>query len=380
MTHILKMPKLSDTMKEGVLVKWLISEGEAIQRGDPLLEVETDKATMEIESPQKGFLLKVFFQPTDRVPLGANLAVIGKKDENWESILEEKIDESLKKPSLEKPISSPKIPPPHQVSNRSLKASPYAKKVAQNEGVDLNNIQGTGPQGRILARDVLKEASSSGKNQEKTTVQTLTPMRETIARRLQESVRTIPHFYLKVIINPQNLIKLKKEHQAYKVTINDTMNYFVAKVIRHHPLIRSTFENQKIITANRFHLSFALSVPDGLITPVIFDADQLSLPELSQKTKKIIQKGKEKKLTVQELTSGHFTTSNLGNLGIAEFTSIINPPQVAILSIGALSETDQKMIVTLGCDHRVIDGSIGALFLKDLKETIENPLFLTKFI
>lgn len=387
MGTLIVMPKLSDTMKEGVIVSWLKKEGEEVQRSEPLLEVETDKAVMEVEAPTKGFLLKRFFSEQERVPLGEPLAIIGEKKEKWESILEHHKKDKIK--ARTNPESLPKEkrdsknkPKTPQKTSSSPKASPYARKLAQEAQISLEGVFGSGPNGRILARDVTSLQSPSSSIASKHSVKPLSLMRQRIAQKMVESIQSIPHFYLKTSFQAENLLNLQKKLKTEQnhLSLNDCFNYFVAKVLKHHPLLRSFIQNDSLHTPPFLNLAFAVSLEEGLMTPIIQKADQLSLEELSLISQSLIEKSHKNRLSPDEIHSGHFTTSNLGSLGIEEFTSIIQPPQVAILSIGTISKDDFTCRLTLGCDHRLIDGATGARFLKDLQKVLEDPAFLLRFL
>ena len=437
MATIIEMPKLSDTMSVGTLVQWHKKVGDVVTNGDILAEVETDKATMELENFDDGTLLEIFVQAGDEVPIGSPLAAIGDAGEKVEipvvpktEITETKKDiVGTEKPEVnvgkEEALSPGKAEsaeiaevkkdlPKDTLSDKRMRVSPLAKKIAQEQSIDLNKITGSGPHGRITKADVLQtskvtgdiETISTPPSPEPRKIDTSTQdslkdktipvskMRSIIAKRLLESKNTIPHFYLQKEINALplknaraainlKLAQLSKENVT-KISINDLILKACAETIKLVPEINSSWGENEIRYHGGIHLAFGVAVEDGLVTPVVRNADQLSLEGLSIEAKGLISKARTKKLMPDEMSGSTFTVSNLGMFGIDFFSGIINPPNAAILSIGASVkkpvvdatgniQAGETMILGLSCDHRLVDGAIGANFLKFLAETLENP-------
>ena len=405
------MPLLSPSMTEGTLVKWIKKEGDAVKSGEVLAEVETDKATMDLEAFDSGILRKILISEGARVPVQTRIGIIGTKDE--------KIDESA--PASAAPVAAPakkeeaKAPAasaaPASVvtapsSTGRVKASPLAKKVAQEKGVNIATLTGTGPGGRIVKKDVLGAsangyASSGGSSIyprgpiAKEGVQKLTTMRSVIAKRLLESKTQIPHFYLEIEVDAKPLLDLRaqlndslgKLNPPVKLSLNDFVLKAAAEAVRRVPAVNASFEGDAIRQFGDVQLSFAVAIPDGLITPIIREAQNKSLIQISGEAKSLAGKAKEGKLKPEEFQGGTFTVSNLGMLGIDRFSAIINPPQASILAIGnivkkpVVGPNDEIVVghrqsITLSCDHRVVDGAVGAAYLKELRELIEKPALL----
>ena len=421
MATVMEMPKLSDTMKEGAVARWLKKEGEKVTAGVPVVEIETDKATMEFESPATGTLLKVIVGDGGTCELNAPIAVIGKPEEKWEEAVaaytaKKKGGAAKAAPAVgsAKPSapaasapSADSAPAPQAASTSNagpIKASPLAKRVAADKGVDLSQISGSGPNGRIIVRDLENVNSASGSatagassaaafavaagpEMEK---MHLSMMRKTIARRLTESVTQAPHFFLTVSINMGGILAWRKDTVAKlpdekKFSVNDLLVFIVARALKRHLAINSSWQTDYIAQYNSVHMGVAVALPGGLVTPVVRHADKLNIFQIAQKTKELIKLARDGKLAPEEYQGGTFTISNLGMSGIEEFTAIINPPQAAILAVGATVPTpvvdakgnvvvEQRMKVTLSCDHRVIDGAVGSEFLKTLKQFLEDPV------
>jgi pyruvate dehydrogenase E2 component (dihydrolipoamide acetyltransferase) len=413
MATVMEMPKLSDTMKEGAVARWLKKEGEKVTAGHPVVEIETDKATMEFESPASGTLIKIIVGDKQTCDLNAPIAVIGKADENWQEALDKYSAKKKGGAAAPAKASAPAAAtsttvaaaPSASVTPTStldrLRASPLAKRVAADKGIDLRSIQGSGPNGRIVVRDVENltggAATSSvavpgfsaapAAEMEKVP---LSMMRKTIARRLVESTSTAPHFYLTISINMGPLLAWRKAtiakvSEAEKFSVNDLIVFLVSRALRKHPNINSSWQNDFIAQYNSVHMGVAVALPAGLVTPVVRHADKLSLVQIAQKNRELIKLARDGKLQPDDYSGGTFTISNLGMSGIEEFTAIINPPQAAILAVGSTVatpvvnedgdvEVEQRMRVTLSCDHRVIDGAQGAEFLKTLKTYFEDPM------
>ena len=405
------MPLLSPSMTEGTLVKWLKKEGDVIKSGDVLAEVETDKATMDLEAFDSGILRKILISEGAKVPVQSRIGIIGTKDE--------KIDESAPAaPAESKEASAPtakaeaKAPAPVAAtataapSGGRIKASPLAKKIAAEKGVSLSTLAGTGPGGRIVKNDVLNAPanghSSGGRSsiyasgpiaKEGSTM--LTTMRSIIAMRLLESKTTIPHFYLEIEVDAKPLLDLRaqlndslgKLKTPVKLSLNDFVLKAAAEAVRRVPAVNASFEGDAIRQHPDVQLSFAVAIAEGLITPIIKEAQNKSLIQISGEAKALAAKAKEGKLKPEEFQGGTFTVSNLGMLGIDSFSAIINPPQVAILAIGnivkkpVVGANDEIIVgyrqsITLSCDHRVVDGAVGAAYLKELRELIEKPALM----
>ncbi|WGL59311.1 pyruvate dehydrogenase complex dihydrolipoamide acetyltransferase [Pigmentibacter sp. JX0631] len=413
MATVMEMPKLSDTMSEGSVARWLKKEGEKVSAGIPIIEIETDKATMEYESPAGGILLKILVGDGQKCPLQAPIAVIGKDGEKWEEALEKynaKKGGASSAPASSAPKKEEKAATPAQSSasktatssqtNDLVKASPLAKKIAEDKGIDLKSIQGSGPNGRIVQRDLAQVSSSSGVATAgapsfafgAAEVEKIphTNMRKTIAKRLTESLQTSPHFYLTVSINMTNLLAWRKDviaklSEAEKFSVNDLVIFLTSRALKRHPEINSSWQDDHVARYRDVHMSVAVALPNGLMTPVVRHADKLTVVQIAQETKRLVKLAKDGKLQPNDYAGGTFSVSNLGMAGIESFTAIINPPQAAILAVGATVPTpvvlangsvgvEQRMKVTLSCDHRVIDGALGAEFLKTLRQFFEDPV------
>ena len=404
------MPLLSPSMTEGTLAKWLKQEGDAVKEGEAIAEVETDKATMPLESFHTGFLVKIIAAPGDKVPLNTRIALIGAaKDEKVDpAFLVKAPAVAAPSPAAAAPAPVPAPTTPRSVAPAALslnggrtKASPLAKKIAKELGVALDRLIGTGPGGRIVKKDVLvgKSASSgsggwdlfpSGPIAKEEKIP-LSNMRQTIARRLLESKTTIPHFYLEIEVDAEPIVSLRTSLNAgfeklpkpFKLSLNDFILKATAEAIRRVPAINASFAGDSVIQYANVMLAFAVAIPQGLITPVIANAQDKTLKAISDEAKALAVKAKEGKLTPAEYTTGTFTLSNLGMFGIDRFSAIVNPPQAAILAVGNIVEKPvvkngqivpgKRQSLTLSCDHRVVDGAVGAQFLQELRTLVENP-------
>lgn len=414
MATVMEMPKLSDTMKEGAVARWLKKEGEKVTAGIPVVEIETDKATMEFESPASGTLLKIIVGDKETCELNAPIAVIGKPDEKWEEALEKytskkKGSTSGQSKQAQQQAATPAASTTSQPqasatqaaasSSERLRASPLAKRMAQEKGIDLRSVQGSGPHGRVVVRDLEAASAGTGLAASQSFVSSpasemekvpLSMMRKTIARRLVESVSTAPHFYLTVSLNMGPLLAWRKAaiaklSEAERFSVNDIIVFLVSRALRKHPNINASWQGDFIAQFNSVHMGVAVALPAGLITPVVRHADKLSLIQIAQRGRELIKLARDGKLQPDDYAGGTFTISNLGMSGIEEFTAIISPPQAAILAVGSTVavpsvdengdiSVEQKMKVTLSCDHRVIDGAQGAEFLKTLKSYFEDPM------
>jgi pyruvate dehydrogenase E2 component (dihydrolipoamide acetyltransferase) len=408
MATVMEMPKLSDTMKEGAVARWLKKEGEKVTAGLPVVEIETDKATMEFESPASGILIKIIVGDKQTCDLNAPIAVIGKPEENWQEAVDKYLSKEKGGASAAKaaPATAPAAAPVAAAASVTssvdrLRASPLAKRVAADKGIDLSTVQGSGPNGRIIVKDV--ESLSGGVAGALPSVSSFTSvpaaemekvslsmMRKTIARRLVESTSTAPHFYLTISLNMGPLLAwrkatLSKISEGEKFSVNDLIVFLVSRALRKHPNINSSWQGDYIAQYNSVHMGVAVALPAGLVTPVVRHSDKLSLVQIAQKNRELIKLARDGKLQPDDYSGGTFTISNLGMSGIDDFTAIINPPQAAILAVGSTVATpvvdesgdisvEQRMKVTLSCDHRVIDGAQGAEFLKTFKTFVEDPM------
>ena len=412
MAELITMPKMSDTMTEGVIVKWNVKVGDSVKSGDIMAEVETDKATMDMEVYSKGIVLHLVVQEGDAVPVDGPIAVVGKEGEDFQALLSAAPASSSASPVSEvapeapaAPVSTPAAAPaapaaPAAASNDGrLKASPLARKIAEEKGIDLSHINGTGENGRIVKRDLdsaniastpaMSQTSAAVFGEESFTEVNVSQMRKTIAGRLAESKFNAPHFYLTVEINMDKATEARAHMNKIsdvKISMNDIVVKACAASLRLHPNINSSWLGTKIRTNHHIHIGVAMAVEDGLLVPVVRFADHKPLAQISKEVKAYGAKAKEKKLQPQDWTGNTFTISNLGMFGIDEFTAIINPPDACILAVGTVKDTVgvvngeikpvKTMKVTLSCDHRVVDGAMGAAFLQTLKQFLEEPVTL----
>lgn len=418
MAEIVRMPKMSDTMTEGVVAKWHKKIGDAVKSGDVVAEIETDKATMEFESYQDGILLYQGVEEGKSAPVNGVLAIFGKKGEDYKALLEEeKKNEAIEKKAeapaaevkVEKPApaapvnkaEAPSIVPSSLTGSATddrIKASPLAKKLAGEKGIDLSKVLGTGGQGRVVKRDidwfkpgqfVAGAGSVAAITKESFDEVSVSQMRKTIAKRLGESKFTAPHFYLTMEIDMAQAVSARESINAVtgsKISFNDLVLKAVAIALRQHPKVNSSWLGDRIRTNHHIHIGVAVSVEDGLLVPVVRFADSKTLRTINAEVKAFVQKAKDKKLQPSDWEGNTFTISNLGMFGIDEFTAIINPPDACILAVGGIIEKPvvkngqvvpgQVMKVTLSCDHRVVDGVAGSEFLRTLKGLLENPVVM----
>ena len=402
MAEVINMPRLSDTMEEGTLSKWFKKVGDTVKEGEILAEIETDKATMEFESFHDGVLLHIGIDEGSTAPVDSVIAIIGSKGEDISSIL--KNDNSVAK---EEPNSVAKEEPKPVVaeqqkqvsttneSNDRVLISPLARKLADEKGVDISSVKGSGDNGRIIKRDIdsFKHSNYSQFSQPRPQLSESSyetqnsTMRKAIAKRLADSKFSAPHYYLNVELEMDNMISFRKQFiqtQNIKISFNDIIAKAVSLSLAKHPKVNSRWYDDKIIFNEHVHLGVAVAVEDGLIVPVVKYANSKDLPQINTEIKDFAGRAKDKKLTPAEIEGSTFTISNLGMFGIESFTSIINQPNSAILSIGAIVQKPiiknneimigNTMKLTLACDHRTVDGATGSLFLKTLKEYIENPV------
>jgi pyruvate dehydrogenase E2 component (dihydrolipoamide acetyltransferase) len=438
MAEKLFMLALSPTMDAGTIAKWIKKEGDTVKSGDLLCEVETDKATMEYESSAEGVILKILVNSGNQAKVGEPIAIVGKKGEDFSSLLNgatpvsktglpgtassEKKTENI---STEKTPASHSLPEasallselPLSARNAKTKSSPLARKIAAMNQVNIHSIAGTGPSGRVIKRDVEQAlafgipASTSPATQKKPTV--LPPLsendekiplsgkRKVIAQRLTESKFSAPHFYLKLSVAMDKILETRtawneksadtgrfgsaERTSLGKLSLNAFIIKFVAEALKKNPAVNAGWRGDHIVQFGSQNIGLAVAQTDGLITPIVRDAGKKGIRQIDQELKTLIEKAQNNKLTPEEYTGATFTISSLGSFGIEEFTAIINPPGSAILAIGEIKKTpvyddegalkpQQIMKLTLSCDHRVIDGTVGSYFLKELKETLENPI------
>ena len=406
MAEIIRMPKMSDTMEEGVIAEWLKKVGDEVKSGDVLAEVETDKATMELESYDDGVLLHIGVKNGDSVPVNGVIAIIGDKGEDVDDILknlnstpnEEKV-EDIPEEKKETKSEETVIEKTNDNDRKRIKVSPLAKKLASDKGVNLSEVSGSGDGGRIVKSDIENFSGSIDSIDEKTVELPkiyskesfeeipVTQMRKTISKRLSESKFSSPHFYLTMEIDMENCINGRKkinESSERKISFNDIILKAVAVSLRKHPMVNSSLLDDKIRLNHHIHIGVAVAVDDGLLVPVIRFADNKSLSHISMEVKDLATKAKQKQLQPSDWEGNTFTISNLGMFGIDEFTAIINPNDSCILAVGGIKNTPvikngeivpgNIMKVTLSCDHRIVDGATGSAFLNTVKELIEDPI------
>ncbi|MFN6228017.1 MAG: pyruvate dehydrogenase complex dihydrolipoamide acetyltransferase [Bacteroidota bacterium] len=419
MDEVVLMPRLSDTMEVGVIAGWHKQVGDTVKKGDVLADIETDKATMELESYKNGTLLYIGAEKGEKIPVNGLLCVIGEKGKVDIDAIVAAAKVSTSSPTQANTAtapttSTPATPAPAitstststeavtSMANGRIKASPLAKKIAQEKGVDLSSLRGSGDGGRIIKADLdqlptgAKPTASvsaapvyTGQTTEGFTDIPNSQMRGIIARRLAESKFSAPHFYLKMEINMDQAIAARtqlNEVSPVKVSFNDFVIKAVALALRQHPAVNASWLGDKIRRYHHVHVGVAVAIEDGLIVPVVRFADNKTLPQIAAEAKELAGKAKNKKLQPNEFTGNTFTISNLGMMDIDEFTAIINPPDSCILAVGRISEkiirkengfaATQVMKVTLSCDHRSVDGASGAAFLQTVKKFLENPIQL----
>ena len=418
MAEVINMPRLSDTMEEGTLAKWFKKVGDTVKEGEILAEIETDKATMEFESFYDGVLLHIGIDEGSTAPVDSIIAIIGSKGEDISEIVnndtpivkeepapivkeepapivkEEPAPVVKEEPA---PVAKEQLKPVSiiNISNDRILISPLAKKLANEKGIDVSAIKGSGDNGRIIKRDIdsFKTSNYSQFSQprphltESSYETQNSTMRKAIAKRLADSKFSAPHYYLNIELEMDNIISFRKQFiqtQNIKISFNDIIAKAVSLSLAKHPKVNSRWYDDKIIFNEHVHLGVAVAVDDGLIVPVVKFSNSKDLPQINTEIKDFAERAKNKKLSPSEIEGSTFTISNLGMFGIESFTSIINQPNSAILSIGAIVQkpivknnevvVGNTMKLTLACDHRTVDGATGSLFLKTLKEYIENPV------
>lgn len=416
------MPKMSDTMTEGVVVKWHKKVGDAVKSGELVAEIETDKATMEFESYSTGTLLYIGVEEGKAAPVDGILAIMGKAGEDYKDLLasEQAKDAAAAAPATPAPAPAPTpapapvatpapapvaVAPARPVATSSsssddrMKASPLAKRLAEEKGIDLGMLKGSGDHGRIVKRDIewfkpgtFVQTAAFAPNavtSESFEEVTVSQMRKTIARRLSESMFTAPHFYLTMDIDMDAVVHAREsvnQVASVKISFNDFVVKAVASALRQHPAVNSSWLGDRIRYNNHINIGIAVAVEDGLLVPVVRYADSKTLTQIATDVKSYAQKAKDKKLQPADWEGNTFTISNLGMYNIEEFTAIINPPDACILAVGGIKQVPvvkngmvqpgNVMKVTLSCDHRVVDGVVGSKFLNTLKALLENPIVL----
>ena len=417
----IEMPKLSDTMTEGTLVSWKVAEGDTVEMGDIIAEIETDKATMEMEAFDDGTIAKILIAEGGKAPVGELLAILAEEDESVEDAIASAGDTGSAAPAAAAPADSDSSTPAaaapiatEAADGSRIKASPLAKKLASEKGVNIATVTGTGARGRIVKDDILKAAANpapaaapaasapaaatpqgipaapaSGDDK----VVPLSSMRKIIADRLYTSKVTIPHFYLHVECDAAELMNLRKQINSQaevthgnKYTVNDFIMKAVINASMAVPEVNASYAGDSIIQYANVGVSVAIAVEDGLVTPVVKAAQTKSLLQISKEVKDMAGRARDKKLRPDEFDGGTVTVSNLGSYGIESFDAIVNPPQAAIVSIGGIFDKPvvkngeivpgKIMNIGLSCDHRVVDGAVGATYLNEIKKLIENPALM----
>ena len=384
------MPKLGLTMTEGTIEKWLKQEGDRIEKGEPLVEIITEKINFQYESPASGILRKIFHHEGETVPVTTPIAIIAEEGE------------AVAEVEIAKPEVPVEIPLPAAVERESKEptkrifVSPIARRMAQEKGIDLSSIKGSGPMGRIIKMDILKAPGKEVAPAMQRPSERLIPLkgiRRIIAKRMTESFQNVPHFYLSLEIDMTSCLVLHEQlreemerRTQLRLTLTDLLVKTTASALRDHPIINSRIEGDQIHLIEEINIGVAIALEDGLIVPVIHHADQKSLTEITSTLRDLTHKAKEGKLSLEEVGGGTFTLSNMGMLGIDKFNAIINPPECSILGVG---RTVEKPVFhggeikvrpmawfSLSSDHRIVDGATAALFLNQIKKLVENPTFL----
>ena len=420
MAEIVRMPKLSDTMTEGVVAEWHKNVGDQVESGEVLAEIETDKATMEFESFQDGVLLHIGVDKGATAAVDSILAILGEAGEDVSGLLAAEAEAPAAAAPAPEPAPAPapapapveaapapapapvaapapavapgaKVAAPAPSANGKIKASPLAARLAAERGIDLGRVAGTGDGGRIVKRDIegyVPAPAAAGLGAvESSTDFPVTQMRKTIARRLAESKFTAPHFYLKLSVDMGAAVEARQAinaEEGVKVSFNDMVVKAVSLALKKHPAVNSAWMDTHIRQNDHVHIGVAVAVEDGLLVPVVRHADRKSLTEIGAEVKDYAGKAREKKLQPSDWEGNTFTISNLGMFGIEDFTAIINPPDACILAVGGISDVPvvkdgavvpgKVMKLTLSCDHRVVDGATGAAFLQEVKSLLEHPV------
>lgn len=409
------MPKLSDTMTEGLILKWLKKEGEQVKQGEIIVEIESDKADMELEAYESGILRKIVVGEKEKAPIGGVIAIIGNATEDISAILSDESGKPIPQQAGEKSSEATdmvvKTPPPKPMEELAftappgmakpaggfLKASPLARKIAGDLGIDLRDIQGSGPAGRVIKRDLAGYKAA-------TTVSTppprqqvfladgttkdveLSPIRKTIAKRMTESKQTAPHFYVTFEVSMDAIAKFRDEMNAgrdVKISYTDILIRACALTLLRHPQVNGRFLGDTMREHHFAHIGVAVALEEGLVTPVLQNAHAKGIGRINEELRDLVERARNRKLKPEEYSGSTFTISNLGMYGAEDFIAIVNPPEGAILAVGAIVKKPvvqgdqivigQTMKITLSSDHRIIDGAIAASFLRDLKAMLENP-------
>lgn len=407
MAVAIKLPRMSDTMEEGTIVSWFVKVGDQVKSSEMIADVETDKATMELENFEKGEVLHLNVEEGETIPVETVIAIIGKKGEDFQHLLEEApaapaVEENAQEvsaPAVEEtpaptPVAATSASTSNNSSNGRVFASPLAKKMAEEQGIDLGSVNGTGDNGRIVKKDIENYVPSAAPSSGTVGVESyedvpVTQMRKTIAKRLAESKFTAPHFYLTKEIKMDAVMAARKRMNEYsetKISVNDLVVKAVAVALKKHPNVNSAWLGDKIRRNHHVHIGVAVAVEDGLLVPVVRFADNKTLSQIGTEVRDLAGKAKNKELQPKDWEGNTFTISNLGMFGIDEFTAIVNPPDACILAVGSSKETiivengemrpGHVMKVTLSCDHRVVDGVTGAKFLQTFQELMEEPVRL----
>ncbi len=411
MAVAVKMPKLSDTMTEGVILKWLKKEGEKVKQGDIIVEIESDKADMELEAFDTGTLRKIVIPEGGKAPIGSLIAVIGEPQEDISSLLSSASaskSESQVAPKdhtsptnaavgIKSAPGTPSIAPKAQPTDGRTKASPLAKRLASEHKLSIQSIPGSGPQGRVIKRDI--EAALSGKMPLSMSTKEIVPgtaeevalssIRKTIAKRMTESKQGAPHFYVTVEVDMDAAIAFRNQLNNVfetKISFTDIIVKASASALMQHPQVNATYLGDKMRQHHYAHIGVAVALEDGLVTPILRNCEQKGIGRINVELRELVERARNRKLKPEEYQGATFTISNLGMFGVEDFVAIINPPQCAILAVGAILEkpvtkngqiaVGHTMRATLSSDHRIIDGVIAARFLQDLKKMLENPAAL----
>ena len=393
------MPALGVAQQTGTLLKWLKTEGDDVAKGEPLMEIETDKATVEIEAPESGILAQVTASPGDQVAVGSRIALILAPGEKPSDLRPSPAASPASAPSRDnRGENTPAVVPSAAREQSSefvpgrVLASPAAKRMARERGIDLATLKGSGPERSILVRDIVRasqQGRSAGMPAARATVPPLTPMRRIIAERMTQSKQSAPHFYLSVEIDMTAVAQCRAEWNgsaaARKPSHNDFILYACARALKEVPALNASFIENRIQMHSEINLGMAVALEEGLVVPVIRDSDRLTLAEIGEQSRALIVKAQGKKLLPLDYEAGTFTVSNLGMLGVDNFVAIINPPQAAILAVGRIAERvvadsgmfaiKRMMTATLSADHRVVDGALAARFLQRVKQVLERGEF-----
>jgi pyruvate dehydrogenase E2 component (dihydrolipoamide acetyltransferase) len=402
MATLIKMPKLSDTMEEGVILKWLRKEGEKIKQGDILVEIQSDKADMELEAYDSGVVRKIFVPEGSKAPIGGLIAVIGGPDEDISAVLSGTPTISAPKAvdrSMQPASSAAQAPQPtEKPSDGKGKASPLARKLASDYKIDLSSVSGSGPQGRVIKRDL--EGMLSGKPSGSPAISKpiipgtsndveLSPIRKTIAKRMTESKATAPHFYVTVEVDMDPAMTFRDQInnvKEIKLSFTDIVIKASSEALMKHPQVNATYLGDKMRQYHYTHIGVAVAMEEGLVTPIVRNCEQKRLDQINAELRDLVERARTRKLKPDEYLGATFTISNLGMFGVDEFAAIVNPPEGAILAVGGIVEKPvvknsqivigHTMKVTLSSDHRIIDGAVAARFMQDLKKILENPASL----